>query len=59
MSSRNGPPAQPEGVDYIGNFAVGDALVAQPFISDQMNVSFTPPIEAVGSRIACSFQSLG
>jgi hypothetical protein len=42
-----------EGVPpYQGNFAVGDALVAQPFISDEMTVGFTSnPVLGVGTQI--------
>lgn len=42
-----------EGVPpYKGNFALGDALVSQPFISDEMTVGFTNnPVSAVGTQI--------
>jgi len=42
-----------EGVPpYQGNFALGDALVSQPFISDEMTVGFTSnPVSAVGTQI--------
>lgn len=41
-----------EGVDYIGNFARGDALISQPFISDRLSVgTFIPAVSAVGTQI--------
>ncbi|HEY3908794.1 MAG TPA: PEP-CTERM sorting domain-containing protein [Stellaceae bacterium] len=42
-----------EGVSpYQGNFAIGDALVSQPFGSDEMTVGFTAnPVSAVGTQI--------
>jgi hypothetical protein len=42
-----------EGVPpYKGNFAIGDALVSQPFSSDEMTVGFTTnPVFAVGTQI--------
>lgn len=41
-----------EGTDYTGNFAKGDALISQPFISDQLSVgAFGPPVSAVGTQI--------
>jgi hypothetical protein len=41
-----------EGVDYTGNFAKGDALISQPFISDQLTVgSFSPAVSALGTQI--------
>ncbi len=42
-----------EGVPpYKGNFAPGDALVSQPFISDELTVGFTNnPVFAVGTQI--------
>jgi hypothetical protein len=42
-----------EGVPpYKGNFSVGDALVAQPYISDEMTVGFMAnPVLGVGAQI--------
>lgn len=36
---------------YHGNFASGDPLVLQPFISDRLIVDFTPGVLAVGTQI--------
>lgn len=40
-----------EGANYTGNFAVGNALLVQPFISDELFVSFTSPVSATGTQI--------
>ncbi len=41
-----------EGTDYTGNFAKGDALISQPFISDQLTVGvFLPAVSALGTQI--------
>jgi hypothetical protein len=40
-----------EGTDYTGNFAVGDQLLSQPYLSDLMTVGFSAPVQAVGTQI--------
>ena len=40
-----------EGTNYVGNFTIGNALLAQPFVSDQMFVSFATPVSAVGTQL--------
>jgi hypothetical protein len=40
-----------EGTDYTGNFALGDQLLSQPFISDEMTVGFSVPVLRFGTQI--------
>jgi hypothetical protein len=40
-----------EGTDCTGNFAVGDQLLSQPFLSDEMTIGFSTPVDAVGTQI--------
>jgi len=40
-----------EGTDYTGNFAKGDQLLSQPFLSDIMTVGFSAPIFGFGTQI--------
>jgi len=40
-----------EGTDYTGNFAIGDKLLSQPFLSDIMTVGFSAPVLGFGTQI--------
>jgi len=40
-----------EGTDYTGNFAIGDQLLSQPFLSDVMTVGFSAPVRGFGTQI--------